>query len=1389
MILLVAMALGAEPIDVVLRRTASAPLAPERHLELALALAERPERRDEAVAALLTLLDDPELGASAGAALAEVVLEAEFRPAWASAYAALAEVGPEAITAAIWHARAELGDPAAASLERLERLQAQHPDHREARRALTLARLEAGDAEGALALLGDATDAGPVAGAAWLALDRYSEARKRLRPGTGETCIETGLPAACAETISGLGFPGLAISELHEALYGAEGPRLSTPARREALWTLAGLYKASDRPEQAAEALHEALQIAPDDTALRRALALTLIDAGEPDEALQLADRSDEELVSTAYAVQLVLDLDSRDVAEARRTVEKALDLAPDHPLVRRAAAEVALEQERADDALAFAGPVLADDPSDRWTLGLVNRAEIELGRYDRALAHTRDALRATMDPGDWPLLVGDLSRLLVVEAEADKLDGRRYDALEGYLLARTLDPASVGILLGYGGALWELGSEDAAFLVFSAAIATAPGNREALLSLARILATQGRDEEAAQLIARSGFGGLDIDELKRELDLNAGMRRAKAIYEDGDGGAAAKAYEALLDEHPDHPQLLHALGNVLSSLGRLEEAAAVWERTRLVDPENPWAVLGEVNARIALADPVGARFALGQMPASDDLEVRRELQAAKRRLVMAEANQMAAEGRTKAAFARYERLFETDAEDPWVLIGLGGLYGQHWQHGVAQAFFEEALGVDPANIVAREGRVRSLAARRVWDPAEEAARELQYRAPSDAHRDLAESIALRRIVARADAARIAGEPRRALAMLEPVTQRMPNNPVLLAAVAGALLDLGEHEQAWDIASAALDIAAAEDAALGALLGAGFHLGRLAEVEQRFDEAVSAGAGSWVSDTSGLVELAKALREAEAYHAAGRRDDAEQTVLEAERHIAVSTVDQHVLVGGTWLTLGQPRPARQHFELALALDDEDPGAMLGMASAVEGEGRPDLAEAMLEEAWTASGDARVGVELGRLQSRRGHHQQAEHTLTRLRAATFDTQVVVIELPQPAPLPVLELASGRRPYDNGPPLLTPVASSPPDLDELAEDLAYETWSGQVSPVWIRRPGTAGRTQMQALITPVAAELYLSDTFRLDLEVAPVWAGDGQNNAVGAAAAAGLATPDYAALRGNAWLGVSPIVGAPNPYLTWYGEVTGAPGRGLEFALDLGRAPATDSVMSWFGAPTGNDWMGRVRDTWFSGRVSHAGDEGGRRGVQGRVGWATGLLMEPVSWQQVLGWWHGPVLEGEAASLRLGAEGNLLSHDRVVADFLPGEGGFFSPEQFYELRGWAEGRYSRDPERWGVCAEAGIGPQWLVGPDTATLDGGQWLGWHAGAVARWELDGLWGLDARYIHQGSFGAWARDVTLVRLRYGRPDSAMSSPGPTLSSPTHGPPLRYPGHCDARLP
>ena len=1389
MILLLAAALAADGVDVVLDRARRDPLSSERHLELALALAERPERRDEAVAALLSLLDDPTVGDSATEALSQMVLTRDFRNAWATVYAALAERGPDPITAAIRHARAELGDPSALSLRRLEDLHRQHPDHREARRALALARLESGDPAGALELLAGADDAGASVAAALLAEERWVEARERTRDGIADACIETGVPATCAETLAGMGFPGLAIAELHEALYGADAHRLSSPARKDALWILAGLYTARDQPEQAAEALKEAHRLAPDDAPLRRALVLTLIESGDADEALQLADRSDQALVSKAYAVQMVSGLSLDDVAEARRITEEALELDDEHRYVRQAAAKVALEQDRPEDALAWLEPVRTERPADRWTLGLVNRAELELGRYERALGHTRDALRVTDDPGDWPLLASDLARLLVVDAEADKADGRAAEALEGYLLARTLDPVSVGILLGYGGTLWELGEQGAAFAVFSAAIDAAPGNRDALLSLARILASQGKDEEARQLVARSGFSGLDIEELKRELDVSAGLRQAKAVFEQGDGGAAAALYRELLDAHPDHPQLLHALGNVLSSLGRLEEAAEVWERTRLVDPDNPWAVLGEVNARVALGDPVGARFTLDQMPPTDDPTVLRELAAVKRRVVMAEADLMAREGRTEAAFQRYRRLFELDPEDPWVLIGLGGLYGQHWQHGVAQAFFEEALSFDPASIVAREGRVRSLAARRDWTTAEEAARELQYRAPSDEHRDMAESIALRRIVAEADDARIAGEPDRALRLLEPVTRQMPDNPVLLAAVAGALLDLGEFQRAWDVASAALDIAAAEDAALGALLGAGFHLERLTEVEERFEVALEAGAGSWVEESLVMVRLARALQEAVRYHEAGRRADAEQVMLEAEASMAVSTVDQHVLVGGAWLTLGDHKRARQSFEMALAQDPDDPGALRGMAASIEAGGRPDRAEEMLADAWARTGDPVIGADLARLQMRRGRYQRAQQTLVRLEGASRTSEVVVIELTPPEPLPVLELSSGRRPYDDGPPIVAPVAVPPPDLDELRQEIVYQPWTGEVTPVWVRRAGTAGATQLQAFVVPVAGEVYVADMARIDLEVAPLWVSNGVDNVVGMSRSLGVATPAYNALRGQARLGLAPIVGEPSTYLTWYGEVTGALGDGLELSLDFGRAPATDSVMSWVGVQSGNDWIGQVRDSWFSGRISHAGDGGGRQGLLGRAGWATGLQLDPVIWQQVLGWWHGPVAEGEAASLRLGAEGHMLFHDRVAADFVPGHGGFFSPEQFYELRGWAEVRYSRDPDQWGVCAEGGVGPQWLAGPDTNTLDAGTWVGWHAGAVARYELSERWGLDARYLHQGSFGAWARDIALVRLRYGHPDSAITAPGPTQGSPTHGPPLRSPGHCAAWLP
>ena len=85
------------------------------------------------------------------------------------------------------------------------------------------------------------------------------------------------------------------------------------------------------------------------------------------------------------------------------------------------------------------------------------------------------------------------------------------------------------------------------------------------------------------------------------------------------------------------------------------------------------------------------------------------------------EADLLARDGKSVAAFEKYRRLMDIDP-GPETLGGLARLYMRHWQYDVAHAFFEEALDLDPEMADLQSGLVVVLMARERLQEAQERA-------------------------------------------------------------------------------------------------------------------------------------------------------------------------------------------------------------------------------------------------------------------------------------------------------------------------------------------------------------------------------------------------------------------------------------------------------------------------------------------------------------------------------------------------------------------------------------------------------------------------------------------------------------------------------------------
>jgi len=107
----------------------------------------------------------------------------------------------------------------------------------------------------------------------------------------------------------------------------------------------------------------------------------------------------------------------------------------------------------------------------------------------------------------------------------------------------------------------------------------TAPGNPQVIQVLADLLMREGRDDEAAEYMARLPE---DI-ELPSDMVLNMGIR----LYNEGSMEEALGFFERAAEEHPDEPEVYYYRGLVYLSQGRNDDAIADLKHLLEIDPDS----------------------------------------------------------------------------------------------------------------------------------------------------------------------------------------------------------------------------------------------------------------------------------------------------------------------------------------------------------------------------------------------------------------------------------------------------------------------------------------------------------------------------------------------------------------------------------------------------------------------------------------------------------------------------------------------------------------------------------------------------------------------------------------------------------------------------------
>jgi len=1387
-------------------------------LAFALSMAKGGAGDEEAVAALAVYAADRDGHGSARAALARILVNTPARAGWLAHYD-LSTSDPE-LAAGLRLRRAEARAlssktrPQAA--QQLRSLLDRDPDTLEVRLALARVWMSLDQAGRTVALLSDHSQdpqARLILVYAHLARDDLVSANElaghglRGAPRSLHMALDEGSLALRVRALAAGGWP-----EISQALVSREDPYVRDIDAWDAL---ARSWLALNEPDQAAASWRIAVHRAPDKALTRERLVRALIESGNLAAAHRAVGRDDTEALRLLQAAELVEGAISGDRTpeERRDQIQRAWGLAPDLHVVQRAHGLMLSWQGEHEEALEILGGVLDRNPTDAEALEAHLRSSLRVRRPGQAIVRHREAAAAAPGPRTHDRLVYRLAAAHRRVGDQFKETGDLASALREYRIARATSPGDVENWRALAGGYWAAEQLDLAARTYRQALQLAPGQHGLIEDAIRV-EVQRKDVAAARELLDSQELTPQTRERLEELILRMDVAvQAQELVDAGDLQAAITLLREGIERFPDDAHLAHTLGDAYMTADSPELALPWYGHARTLRPDNAWSVLSEANclalvyARLP-AEHLLWELELGTRERGTDLPDSQAAYALRVRILALrkDADRLRVEGKVDEAFRLYSLALDIEAE-PYTLVGLGALYLDRAQPGLALAFFEEALVVpvpgepeSPQELgdIAHIGAAEALDALGRTD---EALARLEAVTP--AHADLAplrQRFSVQLVLQAADEARLQRRIDEADGMATRALEHWPDDHNAQALLASIRLDQRRFDEAWRLAlgvlrqqpahpralSVAAELLLEEDWRPPGTVDGGVEEDTGVEL---FRTASREGQETWIRHGLANARFAALAREAQRLADHGERERAQRLM-----RGAVSWLDEDPgrmsLVGRGLLAVDLPEEAEEQFDRALEIDAEHSGATIGRAGSIKAQGRSVAAERYLVERAHETDDATIWRALARHQAALGFHRRAEESLR-----------VAMQAPPPATtfttwtrgeaLPALPLPSERELADLPPnrPAEVIVVQSPAELAAFQAELGNPHQPGFSAELGLwSRPGSAGTTELFGLIGHLAMlDLRLPGTL-LDVEAVPAIIDDDVHQALGVGFAARLRTaPDLP--RGlSLALGTSPVgFGRPDLHGRLAGRMSLRPGG--EVGLELVRLSITDSVTSWAGVPDrGGTDFGRVAFSYLGGWLIRDSEHHPMDvGLAAHGGLLTGLQLDQALRFEALGWW-GWTVDDERWWLRGGLDGYWLSDRPSIDGWAPPDGGAFSPEAYASLLVRVDGELLLEEVPLALCGGISAGAQVVEEED----DRGTWFdsgvsgiaearagvqaflgeSWRLLAEARWTRVGSgWRERTLMAHAEWVPTWRR-ATLPRdalLNHGRvPHSLLACRRPS---------------------
>ncbi len=272
------------------------------------------------------------------------------------------------------------------------------------------------------------------------------------------------------------------------------------------------------------------------------------------------------------YSVGRLMELQGA-FPEALVQYRRAASLQPGECAIQTAVARVLFTQGRLDDAEASAKNALERCPDSRETLALYAAVLLSNDRFEETEALLRGPAEAPGAPVELVMLLG----------ESLAAQHRSADALEVLAARAERDSLSPRIAYAHAGALLDLGRVDEAVDELRRANRLDPQNGVVVELCTTVLASEGRDEEAAAMLESfldtPGAGPRHVAALARAYGRLGRVDRALQVAAGG------------LDRFGESPDILKVLGSIQLDEGDVDSAVETYERVLALEPDSVQAL------------------------------------------------------------------------------------------------------------------------------------------------------------------------------------------------------------------------------------------------------------------------------------------------------------------------------------------------------------------------------------------------------------------------------------------------------------------------------------------------------------------------------------------------------------------------------------------------------------------------------------------------------------------------------------------------------------------------------------------------------------------------------------------------------------------------------